>query len=450
VGSSASAKTYNNYRLMFSPKVQHIFLILTQIHNIFANMTASLSDRWSNLPPPTPDVVFTLNSKAKAAAEPKINLVIGAYRDDDGKPMPLKVIRKAERILLEKNLNYEYLPIEGDPEFCDAAVKLLYSGVDDFPRKRIAAVQSLSGTGACRLAAEFVARTTGVNTEVYLPDPTWANHKAIFQFSGFHHIKNYRYFDSKTKGVDIKGMLEDLGRAPQNSLVVLHLCAHNPTGADPTPDEWNLIADVCQQRKLQILFDSAYQGYASGDLQKDSIAARIFLARGFEYLVAQSFAKNMGLYNDRIGCLSVTCATTVASDKVFGLLQNIIRPMYSNPPAHGARLVKFVLMDATLRAEWEVELKGMADRIMRMRKILRDELVQLQTPGNWDHITRQIGMFSYLGLSKAQSQALQDRRMFVMLTGRASIAGLTANTAKLLAKGIDEVVRNSPKTKSNL
>lgn len=413
-------------------------------------MASMLTDRWSKLPTPTPDVVFTLSAKAKAAQSPKINLVIGAYRDDDGKPMPLKVIRKAERILLDQNLNYEYLPIEGDKEFCTEAVKLLYHGVDKIPMERIAAVQSLSGTGACRLAAEFIARTSGTNTEVYLPDPTWANHRSIFAFSGFREIKSYRYFDGQTKGVNIKGMLEDLTHAPENSAVVLHLCAHNPTGADPTLDEWHLIADVCAKRKLQIIFDSAYQGYASGDLQKDSSAARLFLNRGFEFGVAQSFAKNMGLYNERIGCFSVVCATSTASDKVFGLLQNIIRPMYSNPPAHGARLVKLVLTDKTLRAEWETELKSMADRIMRMRKALRDELVRLKTPGCWDHITQQIGMFSYLGLSKAQSQALQDKRMFVMLTGRASIAGLTAETAKLLAKGIDDVVRSPPAPRSTL
>lgn len=417
---------------------------------IARNSKVAMSDNWSSLPDPVPDVVFALDAKAKAASDPKINLIIGAYRDENGKPMPLKSVRKAEKILLDMNLNYEYQPIAGDQDFCTEAVKLLYG--DKMPeRSTVAAVQTLSGTGACRLAADFFARTLPVaTTSVYLSDPTWANHPAIFRAAGFASVKTYRYFCAKTRGVDIEAMLQDIASAPERSVIVLHLCAHNPTGADPTPDEWKRIADVIEQRKHFTLFDSAYQGYASGDLNRDAYAARLFLERRMEFCVAQSFAKNMGLYNERLGCLSFKCNHAKAATKVFGLLQNIIRAAYSNPPAHGARIAKLVLTNPQLRAEWESEMRDMSSRIIRMRTILRDELVRLKTPGTWDHITKQIGMFSYLGLSKEQCQKLQDRRMFVMLTGRASIAGLTTSSAKLLASGIDEVVRSSAVNGSKL
>lgn len=405
---------------------------------------ANLSNRWINLPDPLPDVVFELDARAKAAPEPKANVAVGAYRDDFGKPMPLKTVRKAEKILMDLNMDFEYLPIEGDTIFVKEAVSLLFGKADDSPApETIAAVQSLSGTGACRIAAEFFGHSMPHDsTHVFFSDPTWANHQAIFRESGFSKLHTYRYYNPVTKGVDIVGMLEDLTKAPENSIIVLHMCAHNPTGADPSHEEWNKIADVCHARKHQILFDSAYQGYASGDLVRDSFAARLFARRGFEFAVAQSFAKNMGLYNERVGCFSVVCSNEVAAKKVFGLLKNIIRPMYSNPPAHGARVARLILTTPSLRAEWEAELKQMSGRIMRMRKALHEELVRLKTPGNWDHILKQIGMFSYLGINREQSKALQDMRLFVMLTGRASIAGLTQDSAKLLAHGIDKVVRD--------
>lgn len=409
--------------------------------------TPKLSDRWSGLPEPKEDIVLGLDARAKAAPEPKINLVVGAYRDENGKPMPLKVVRKAERILLDMNLDKEYLPIAGDQAFCDECVKLLF-GEACPPRNTIASVQALSGTGACRIGAEFFGHQANRSKiAVYISDPTWPNHENIFVEAGFSPVRKYRYFDPKTKGVDIAGMLEDLTNAPENSIVILHLCAHNPTGADPTIEEWGLIGDVVEKRKLQVLFDSAYQGYASGDLVRDSIAARLFLKRGFEFCVAQSFAKNMGLYNERVGCFSVVCANENSARKVFGLLKNIIRPMYSNPPAHGARIAKLIMQDATLRAEWQTELQQMSGRIMKMRQILFDELTRLKTPGSWTHVTKQIGMFSYLGLSKEQCETLQKKRVFVMLSSRVSIAGLTTTTAKLLAAAIDDVVRNKNNSK---
>ena len=406
-----------------------------------------LSDHYSKLPTPVEDVVFQLDGIAKAAPEPKANLVIGAYRDANGKPYPLRTVRKAEQRILDMALDKEYLPIAGFQPFCDESLKMLFA--KDLPsRGTIASVHTLSGTGACRVGAEFFARTTNVSTtHVYLSNPTWANHGPIFANSGFKNIKYYRYFDPKTNGVAIKEMLEDLQTAPEKSIVVLHQVAHNPTGADPTPEEWERIAGVLKAKQHYVFFDSAYQGYASGSLDKDAFAARLFARKKFEFVVAQSYAKNMGLYNERVGCLSVITASEASAKLVLGLLKNIIRPMYSNPPAHGARVAHLILTDPSLRAEWEAELKTMADRIVSMRKMLFDELVRLKTPGKWDHITKQIGMFSYLGLTKEQCQELHKRRVFIMLTGRASIAGLTAASVKFVAQAIDEVVRMSSHSK---
>lgn len=401
-----------------------------------------MASRFASLPPSPPDIVYGLDAKAKAAPEPKINLVIGAYRDAEGKPYPLKVVRKAERLLLDMNLNKEYLPIEGLKEFCDVSVKLLF-GNDSPERSRIAAVQAISGTGACRLAAEFLVRTMPRSTQVLISDPTWPNHGPIFSQSGFLNVGSYRYFDKKTNLVDIKGLLEDLEKAPNNSVIVLHACAHNPTGADPSPKDWELIANVVEKKGHFPVFDSAYQGYASGDLDKDAYSVRYFAKRGMELAACQSYAKNLGLYNERTGCFSVLCKTPEAAELAFGLIKNVVRPLYSNPPANGARIVSLILSKPELFAEWRVELKGMADRIILMRKILFDELQRLKTPGNWDHVIKQIGMFSYLGLTQAQSKQLQDKRIFVMLSSRASIAGLTEESAKRLAKGIDEVVRGA-------
>ena len=400
---------------------------------------------FSSLPTPVPDLVFKLDAMAKAAPSPSMNLVIGAYRDENGKPYVLPAVRKAEiAIVTEGTYNKEYLPIDGFRPFCDAAVRLIFEDKYDTLKPRIASAQSLSGTGACRMLADFLVRTTPAKeqTPVYFSNPTWANHAPIFEAAGFAQIRQYEYFDKATNGVNIEAMLRDLTAAPEGSIIVLHLCAHNPTGADPSMEEWARIADVVQSRKLIAFFDSAYQGYASGDLSRDAYAARLFEERGLEFVIAQSFAKNMGLYAERVGCASVVTSDPASAALVQGVLKNVIRPNYSNPPAHGARLAHRVMTDAALRAEWEGEMRGMSGRIKDMRAALAGELQRLGTPGDWSHIVKQIGMFSYLGLSKAQCEQLVERRVFLLPSGRISVAGLTAPTCLDLAKHIDEIVRS--------
>ncbi len=249
--------------------------------------------------------------------------------------------------------------------------------------------QSLSGTGALRNGAEFLKRQLGYSTYL-VSEPTWGNHNLIFKNGGFTEGIKYRYWDAATRGFDFEGMLADLKAAPDRSVVVLHACAHNPTGVDPSREEWTKIADAVAEKKHFPFFDCAYQGFASGDLDKDAWAVRYFVERGFELFCSQSFAKNFGLYNERVGNVTVVVKDPSIIANVKSQVTLIVRAMYSNPPSHGARIVDTVLADKELYAEWRGCIQTMADRILAMRAGLRERLEKLGTPGCWDHITKQV------------------------------------------------------------
>jgi len=267
------------------------------------------------------------------------------------------------------------------------------------------------------------------------------NHSLLFNRAGFTDQKLYRYWNAEKRSFNIAGMLEDLRNAPPNSVVVLHACAHNPTGMDPTAEEWEKIADVIEEKKIFPFFDSAYQGFASGDLDRDAYAVRYFAKRGFEFLCAQSFAKNFGLYNERIGNLTMVVKDVTVIPPVKSQLTLIVRAMYSNPPVHGARIVSMVLNDPVLFKEWKECIKTMSDRIKHMRSLLRDRLVSLQTPGTWDHITQQIGMFSYTGLTPVQVDHLtKEHHIYLLRSGRINMCGLTTKNVEYVANAIHDAV----------
>lgn len=392
-----------------------------------------------------PDEIFNTGIRFRADTDPrKMDLGVGAYRTDEGKPLVLNVIRKAEAIVgHDKSLNHEYLAIDGLPQFVTVARKLLF-GADSIAIKqnRVATTQSLSGTGALRIGCEFIARHLPKGTTIYYSKPTWGNHNAIFNASGLPS-KPHRYWDAKGRRLDIEGMLEDLKNAPDRSVVLLHACAHNPTGVDPTPEEWKRIAEVLKSKNHLPFFDSAYQGFASGDLEKDAWAIRYFVDQGFEMLAAQSFAKNFGLYNERIGSLSFVTKSEKAAKAVLSQIKLVVRQGYSNPPAYGARVIAAVLSDPALFAEWKVELKGMADRIIQMREALFNELKRLNTPGDWKHIITQIGMFSFTGLTPKQCEVLTTKHhVYLLSNGRISMCGITTKNVKYLAAAINDVVVN--------
>lgn len=390
-----------------------------------------------------PVEVFALNQACLKDPNPnKVNLGVGAYRTNEGKPWILPVVKKAEAaIVADGSLNHEYLPVLGMDNVTNAATTLLLGDDSEaIKSKRAFGVQCLSGTGALRVGAEFLCRILG-RTTFYYSSPTWENHHKVFVYAGFTEPRTYRYWHQERRGIDFEGMIEDLKAAPEGAVIILHACAHNPTGVDPTQDQWKQIADVCEEKKLFPFFDSAYQGFASGDPNKDAFAVRYFVERGFELFCAQSFAKNFGLYNERIGNLTVVQKDDSTKAAVASQITLLVRGMYSNPPAFGSRIVNLVLNDATLRSEWMDCIKTMSSRIITMRKALYDELVALKTPGTWEHITQQIGMFSYTGLNEKQVEILiKEFSIYLLKTGRISMCGLNENNVKYVAKAIHEAV----------
>ncbi|KAB5576598.1 pyridoxal phosphate-dependent transferase [Coniochaeta sp. 2T2.1] len=399
------------------------------------------------------DALFGLMRAYRAdTSKDKVDLGIGAYRDDNAKPWVLPVVKKADEILRnDPDLNHEYLPIAGLAAFTSKAIELIL-GADSpaLADKRTASVQTISGTGAVHLGALFLARfykVAGANRTIYLPNPTWANHNQIFTNVGLP-LATYPYFDKNTRGLAIDGMLQALRDAPERSIILLHPCAHNPTGVDPTESQWRDIAAVMKQKKHFPFFDCAYQGFASGDLDRDAAAVRYFVEQGFELVIAQSFAKNFGLYGERAGCLHFVASpspdTVNVTTRVASQLAILQRSEISNPPIYGAKIAATVLNDEALFAEWKENLKEMSGRIISMRKALRSKLEELGTPGTWNHITDQIGMFSFTGLSEPQVKRLQEEfHIYMTKNGRISMAGLNTRNVEYVAKSIDRVVRES-------
>ncbi|KAK0465112.1 glutamic oxaloacetic transaminase AAT1 [Desarmillaria tabescens] len=401
---------------------------------------------WSAVPAGPPDPILGVSEAFKADKDPrKINLGVGAYRDGTGKPYVLTSVKKAEDLIATNHPDKEYLPITGLPEFTKNAAKLAY-GVDSVPLSQgaIAVTQSISGTGALRIGGAFLARHYPHSKVIYLPTPSWGNHTPIFRDSGLE-VRNYRYFDKGTVGLDFEGLKADLKAAPEQSIVLLHACAHNPTGIDPTPEQWKEISDIVQEKKLFPFFDMAYQGFASGSTSRDAFAVRHFVSQGHQVALAQSFAKNMGLYGERVGAFSLTTADAAEKARVDSQLKIVIRPMYSNPPMHGALIANGILSDPALYSEWEAEVKGMADRIISMREKLYDMLSKdLKTPGEWGHIKSQIGMFSFTGLTQPQTKALAEKaHVYMTADGRISMAGLNAGNIEYFAESVDAAVKGN-------
>ena len=302
----------------------------------------------------------------------------------------LPSVRTAEEKVVQSKLDKEYAGITGVPTFTKAAALLAY-GPDSAAIKedRIAITQSISGTGALRIGGAFLERFYPHAKTVYIPTPSWANHNAVFKDSGLK-VEKYKYYNKDTIGLDFDGMIADLKAAPENSIVLLHACAHNPTGIDPTPEQWKQISQVVKEQGHFPFFDMAYQGFASGDTDKDAYPVRLFIEEGHQIVLAQSFAKNMGLYGERVGAFSVVCASSEEKKRVDSQIKILVRPLYSNPPVHGARIASEILNDPALNKQWLGEVKEMADRIIKMRALLKENLEKLGSKQNWDHITNQV------------------------------------------------------------
>ncbi|XP_058815761.1 aspartate aminotransferase, mitochondrial-like [Topomyia yanbarensis] len=398
---------------------------------------------WGTVQMGPPDVILGVTEAYKRDTNPKkINLGVGAYRDDNGKPFVLPSVLKAEKRLAEKLLDKEYSPIGGTAEFCKHSI-LLALGEDSqhVANGQNATVQGISGTGALRIGGAFLSAFFPGPKDIYLPTPSWGNHGPIFRHSGLN-VKSYRYYDPSTCGFDFKGALDDLSKIPEGSAVLLHACAHNPTGVDPRPEQWAEISALFKKRKLFPYFDMAYQGFASGDVAKDAFAVRAFLKDGHQIALAQSYAKNMGLYGERAGAFSLVCSDKDEAARTMSQIKILIRPMYSNPPIHGARLVTEILNDPSLRQEWLGDVKLMANRIISVRSKLQDNLKKLGSTRNWQHITDQIGMFCFTGMDQQQCEKLtKDFSVYLTKDGRISMAGVTTKNVDYLAEAIHAVTK---------
>lgn len=395
-----------------------------------------------------PDALFDIKKRlSQDTRSVKVDLGIGAYRDNSGKPWVLPSVRSAEaQLQKDPNYNHEYLPIAGLPSFTSGAARTIFG--DDYDEKRVISVQSISGTGALHIAAKFIEKFLP-NRTVYLSNPTWANHKAIFEGQRLITAQ-YPYWNANTKSLELDGFLDTIKTAQEGSIFVLHACAHNPTGLDPNQEQWNHILDSIVQKNHVVLFDSAYQGFATGDLNRDAYAVRLGLnklEKVAPVIVCQSFAKNVGMYGERVGCFHLVLPQsdniTQVKPAVASQLAAIVRSEVSNPPAYGAKIVSTILNSPELTKQWHEDMITMSSRIKQMRYQLRDHLVELETPGNWDHIVGQCGMFSFTALTPQMVQRLeQNHAVYMTSSGRASIAGLNEGNVLYVAKAIDEVVRH--------
>jgi len=379
------------------------------------------------------DPILGLNEQFNADTKPnKVNLGVGVYFGEDGKLPLLACVKAAEAQLTAAAKPRGYLPIDGIAAY-DKAVQGLVFGAESavLQAGRVATVQALGGTGGLKVGADFLKKLNP-GAKVLISDPSWENHRALFTNAGFP-VETYAYYDAEARGVRFEAMLADLNAAAAGTIVVLHACCHNPTGYDITPAQWLQVIAACQARGLVPFLDMAYQGFGDG-IAEDGAVVQQFIASGLDFFVATSFSKSFSLYGERVGALSVVCASKDEAARVLSQLKIAIRTNYSNPPTHGAQVVATVLDTPALRQQWEEELAGMRQRIKQMRTLLADKLKAAGVKQDFSFITRQRGMFSYSGLNAGQMQRLRDEfGIYGVDSGRICVAAL--NT-----KNIDAVV----------
>ena len=370
----------------------------------------------------------------------KINLGVGIYKTNEGVTPILKCVKKAEEIILKEETTKSYLPIVGTPEYGKLVRELVFGADSEvIASDRARTTQAPGGTGALRVGADFL-KQQNVTGKIWISDPTWANHFQVFGKAGLETAK-YRYYDKNTRALDFEGMKADLKNAKAGDAVLLHACCHNPSGMDPNAAQWEELAKLVADLGLLPFFDFAYQGFGNG-IEEDAFGIRTFLKYNKEILVASSFSKNFGLYNERIGALTVVSADKETADRVFSQVKIAVRANISNPPAHGAKIVTTVLSCPELRAQWEQEVAEMRDRIKEMRELFVSKLAALGSSVDFSFINTQYGMFSFSGLSPEQVATLKkDYGIYMVGNGRISVAGITTSNIDALCKAISEVLK---------
>lgn len=386
------------------------------------------------------DPILGITEAYNADQNPKkVNLGVGVYYDDKGKVPLLECVRKAEAALAEKLAPRSYLPIEGLAIY-DKAVQDLVFGADSaiVKEKRAITAQALGGTGGLKLGADFLKRFSP-EAEVYISDPSWENHRALFEAAGFK-VNTYPYYDAATRGVNFEGMLNALKTMPAGSVVVLHACCHNPTGADLTDAQWQEVIKVVTERGLVPFLDMAYQGFGDG-IDADGKVVRQFADAGARMFVSNSFSKSFSLYGERVGALSIVAASSEEASRILSQLKRVIRTNYSNPPIHGGQVVATALATPELRALWEEELAGMRVRIKEMRQALVEKLKAKAPAHDFGFIIQQRGMFSYSGLTKAQVERLRNEySIYAVDSGRICVAALNSGNIDAVADAIAAVL----------
>ncbi|KAL3231490.1 Aspartate aminotransferase, cytoplasmic [Nakaseomyces bracarensis] len=408
---------------------------------------------YSNIEPIPNDILFATKQRYVKDTNPhKVDLGVGAYRGGDGKPWILPSVRAAEKLVHEDpDYEHEYLNIRGHGPLLAEAPKIMLGDDSDALREdRVLTVQSISGAGALHIAAQFIKKFSP-EKKIYISDPTWPIHRQIFMNVGLD-VAYYTYWNPATKAIDFEGMKQDIAGAPKGSIFILHACAHNPTGIDPTEAQWEEIIEEIKLGDHIPFFDSAYQGFASGDLAQDAYSIRRSvekLASSTPIFISQSFSKNVGMYGERVGCLHIVLPrqdadVSAIKESIASQLAFIIRSEVSTPPGYGAKIVGKILNTPELKEKWLKDMVTMSSRIKSMRLALRNFLVEFQTPGNWDHIVDQCGMFSFTGLTPEMTKVLEtDYSVYMVPTGRMSVAGLNEGNVEHVARGIHDVICKS-------
>ena len=386
------------------------------------------------------DPILGLNEAFNADTRAtKVNLGVGVYYNEEGRIPLLRAVAEAEKARIEAHAPRGYLPIEGIAAY-DSAVQKLLLGADSelIAAGRVITTQAVGGTGALKTGADFLKRLLP-NTVVAISDPSWENHRALFESAGFA-VHNYRYYDAASHGINRAGMLEDLKNLPARSVVVLHACCHNPTGVDLSLDDWKAVLEVLREREHVPFLDIAYQGFGDG-IEQDAFAVRLFAASGIPFFVSSSFSKSFSLYGERVGALSIVTGSQEEAGRVLSQAKRVIRTNYSNPPTHGATVVASVLNSPELRALWEEELAGMRERIRGMRMAMVEQLAALNCKRDFGFVAQQRGMFSYSGLTAEQVERLKTEfGIYAVSTGRICVAALNQRNLPAVTQAIAAVL----------
>lgn len=392
---------------------------------------------WNIKTPVIKDKIFTLLDEYKKDNNPnKVNLIIGSYKDNNGESIILDSVKLAKKKL--KIDNYDYLPLRGNSNFINSALNLLYENPIN-----ISAIQTISGSGACYLALLFLKKFYLNNSisKIYLPNKTWANHTNIVNYCDLKY-DTYRYY--KNNKLDYNGLIEDLNKVNNGSIFIFHVCCHNPTGVDPTNKQWDTISKIAKDKNHIILFDCAYLGYGTGNYIEDRYSVNRFLKDNNRILVAQSFSKNMGLYSERLGVLSISCSNNKEKESTENHLTNLARAVNSSPPSYGSKIAEIVFTDKELYSIWLNDCSKMVNRLKDMRKQLKNKLEKIGSKYNWDFLVEQQGMFAYFELGQEKVDILKNKyHIYLSMDGRISISGLNSSNIDYVAKCLNEITKNS-------